>query len=226
MGDAASRLRGLPFRPFAGSNNCNDDFSLLLAVVPIERYAELQRLERDPETRRQYRNAAEALQEVGYPVRFIAVEPDTTGAPGGVAAPSPSFTSEEVDAALRDADVLLSHVGGAAAVDRVHTAFHGYLRHACGTANLTASANASVTELLKLLREQHPALLGGPHAEELRRIFNSMGTIVDAGNTLRNKASGTHPAARLEEPEAHLVINSLRTLFHFLDGKIRPRGGR
>lgn len=49
----------------------------------------------------------------------------------------------------------------------------------------------------------------------------SFASAVDALNPIRNNASVAHPnAALLAEPEAMLVINSVRTLLHYLDSKI------
>jgi hypothetical protein len=52
--------------------------------------------------------------------------------------------------------------------------------------------------------------------------LRGFGTIVDALNPLRNKASVAHPNANLlAEPEAMLVVNSVRTVLHYLDAKLR-----
>lgn len=79
----------------------------------------------------------------------------------------------------------------------------------------------------KVLREQHRRLAArGEHGESVGRIVSSMATIVDAVNTLRNQASGAHPNSRLGEPEALLVINSVRTLFAFVEARLssQPKG--
>lgn len=45
--------------------------------------------------------------------------------------------------------------------------------------------------------------------------------IVDALNPLRNRASLAHPnESLLAEPEAMLVINSVRTLLHYIDSRV------
>ena len=219
---AAQHLRSLPFLPFEGTNHFNDDFVLVEATVPIERYAELQPLEKDKEARLVFREVADALSEVGYPVRFIVVAPDTSGVPDLVPAATPTITSDSVSRALTDAEVLLHQTGAANAVDRVHTAMQAYLRAVCSSANLSIGADSSMTELWKIVREQHPAFaVAGHREEEITRIVKAVSTILDSANTLRNRASGAHPSAVLAEPEAILVINATRTLLHYIDAKVR-----
>ena len=49
-----------------------------------------------------------------------------------------------------------------------------------------------------------------------------MATILDSMNSLRNRASVAHPnESLLEDPEAMLVINSARTVLHYIDAKMR-----
>jgi hypothetical protein len=53
-----------------------------------------------------------------------------------------------------------------------------------------------------------------------------MATVVDVLNPLRNKASVAHPNQDLlAEPEALLVINSVRTLLNYLDSKLHAKKG-
>lgn len=88
---------------------------------------------------------------------------------------------------------------------------------------LSAPEDANVTQLFRLLRNQHPVFHNtGSRAEEIERIMRATATILDALNPLRNRASLAHPNDELlGEPEAMLVINSTRTLLHYLDQKIR-----
>jgi len=62
----------------------------------------------------------------------------------------------------------------------------------------------------------------GIFSKEIDRILNSMSSIIDAVNTLRNRGSVAHPNERLLSAEAALLcIKSIRTLFQFLDSKLR-----
>jgi hypothetical protein len=70
-------------------------------------------LENDKDARFIFRAVADALSEVGYPVRCIVVVPDTSGAPDLVPAATPSITSDSVSRALTDAEGLLHQTGAA-----------------------------------------------------------------------------------------------------------------
>ena len=106
----------------------------------------------------------------------------------------------------------------------MHTAFHGFLKLACAAAGLTHGSDPSITELYKLLRQQHPALQDrGPHADEVDRVVKSFASAVDSLNTLRNRASVAHPNdAILAVEEASLYVNAVRTLMAYLDAKLAP----
>lgn len=140
----------------------------------------------------------------------------------GVAWPNPKITSEAVERAIADAEALLGTQGATSGVDRLHTALHGYLKAVCDAAGLTFSADATMTNLFKLIREQHSAFQNlGPRAEDITRVIYAMATIMDAMNPVRNRASMAHPNKELlDSPEAMLVINAARTILHYLDAKI------
>jgi hypothetical protein len=107
-------------------------------------------------------------------------------------------------------------------VDRVHTAFHGYLKVVCHGAGLGADDDASITTLFKLLRQTHPAFAkAGPRQADVDKVARAMAMAIDALNPLRNDATLAHPAdAVLEQAEAMLVINAVRTLLHYINDKI------
>lgn len=141
---------------------------------------------------------------------------------GGVASASPKITSDVVNRAIADAEALLRSSGAPSGVDRMHTAFHGFLQIACSTAGIAHGAEPSVTELFKLLRRAHPALQEqGPHGAEVERVVKAFASAVDSLNTLRNNASVAHPNAEiLAKDEALLYINAVRTLMAYLDAKL------
>jgi hypothetical protein len=131
--------------------------------------------------------------------------------------------SQVVERALADADHLLAKSGPVSCVDRLHTALHGYLRDLCQGAGIEAADDATLTHLFKILRAQHPKLQHlGSHDNHIVRVLNSMSSVVDALNTLRNHASVAHPNENLlDDAEAMLMVNITRTLFHYLNSKLR-----
>ena len=143
------------------------------------------------------------------------------GAPT-VEPPTLRITSEVVERALLDAQELIRTTGATSGVDRVHTALHGYLRVVCQGGGILVADDAPLTDLFRQIREGHPAFRAmGPRSDEILRVLRALGTILDTLNPLRNKASIAHPnATLLAEPEAMLVVNSVRTILHYLDEKV------
>jgi len=144
-----------------------------------------------------------------------------------------SSASEIVRRALDDADNLMRTSGPQSAVDRLHTAMHGYLHSLCDEAGITYGERPTMNQLFKALRTDHPGLADvGARPDEVNRVLQSMASILDALNPVRNKASVAHPNEQLiGEPEARLVINTVRTLLSYFESKRRqtvvrrPRGG-
>ncbi|WP_049273168.1 abortive infection family protein [Pseudomonas putida] len=142
---------------------------------------------------------------------------------GQVPAIAPSLSaSEVVRRALSDADHLLASNGAQSAVDRLHTAMHGYLKSECSAANIGLPSDATITQAFKALRAHHPALSDlGRHQEQVGRILQSFAAVLDALNPVRNHGSVAHPNEHLIEPaEALLVVNAARTIFHYLSCKL------
>lgn len=130
--------------------------------------------------------------------------------------------TEIVRRSLADAEVLLRESGPQSAVDRVHTAMHGYLADLCQEAGATGLGNRpSVNQLFKAARVHHPALKElGPRPDEVGKVLNSMANILDALNPVRNNASVAHPNEELVgEAEAVLLINTVHTLLGYLEAK-------
>ena len=142
---------------------------------------------------------------------------------GGVLIPALAKPSEVVERALKDAEHLITNSGAVSGIDRLHTALHGYLKQACAEAGIVPSeTDPDLTRLFKLLREKHPKFQAkGARAEDLSTLQNSLTAIVSVLNPIRNRASVAHPnEILLEAPEAHLVVNCVRTLLHYLEAKL------
>ncbi len=129
--------------------------------------------------------------------------------------------SETVHRALDDADNLMRTSGPQSAVDRVHTAMHGYLLSLCADAGIAHGDRPTMNQLFKALRAEHPALSNlGVRADDVAKMLGSMAAILDALNPVRNNASMAHPNnALVGRAEAVLVINTVRTLLIYLEAK-------
>ena len=221
---AAELLRELPFQLCDGTNVFSDDFRVLDAVVPLDDYVRLSALEKDQSARGAFVQMAEVLTELSGFVRFAVLRLNTKANPSVVQAPELRLTAAVVERALHDAQRLLESSGPISAVDRAHTSLQGYIRLLCDEAGIPSPPDASVTQLLKLLRGGHPLMTVTAHAAEAKRVLDGMATTLDAINTIRNRGSVAHPNDELlDTAEAVLALNATRTILHYLDLKTRPR---
>lgn len=220
---AAEFLESNPFEIYSGTNGFGDEFELLYMKVPMDRYLELADLHVDAHGKVLGSAIARAMAEVARSVRFVAVELNTADGPAPVSSPVLAVTSDVVERALSDAERLVASQGATSGVDRVHTAFHGYLRARLEAQAIPYPPAAGVTDLFKLLRSAHTAFsASGPHQQEVDKILRSLANVVDALNPVRNHASVAHAnSTLLPQAEAMLVINAVRTLLHYVDAKTR-----
>ncbi|MBI5536572.1 MAG: abortive infection family protein [Deltaproteobacteria bacterium] len=93
----------------------------------------------------------------------------------------------------------------------------------CTEAAIPVDVGSGATRLFALLQRHHPALAqAGPRADDVTKISRAMGSIVDALDPIRNRATDDHPNdAVLGQAEAILTINAMRTLLHCIDARLR-----
>ncbi|MDB5352683.1 MAG: hypothetical protein JWN86_3930 [Planctomycetota bacterium] len=127
-----------------------------------------------------------------------------------------------MDRAIADAEALIKANGETSAVDRVHTALHGFLLRVCRDARLAFPSDPTLPALFKVLGSEHPAFQAvGPRAEDITKILRAAASILDVMNPLRNQASMAHPNEDLLlREEATLVINVARSILCYLDTKL------
>jgi len=151
----------------------------------------------------------------------LLVEADKLDRLGYVANPAIAVTSEVVFDALDDATSLIKERKAVSAVDRVHTAFHGYLRSICTLADISFMPEDDIVALLKKAFAAHPKLAIEARAEEIRSIVRGLASISRSLNPIRNHGSLAHANENLlDEPEAVLVINVVRILMSYLESKL------
>lgn len=134
----------------------------------------------------------------------------------------PTYNVEIVHRAITDAETLLKVNGATSAVDRIHTALHGFLLRVCRDAGISLPEDPALPHIFKILRAQHPAFRAiGPRSQDIVQIMRAAGSILDVMNPLRNQASMAHPNESLLEPkEAMLVINVSRSILQYLATKL------
>jgi len=215
-------LDRLPWKLYDGTNFFGDEFCVLYARVPIDAYVEASELEHNEDARKAATSIASAFGELGIFVRFVAFEPALDGVPEPVPNPKVSTDAAATTRALADADHLLQTSGAVSAVDRVHTALHGYLRDLCRGAEVEIMGTESLGALWKKVRAAYPQFSSSAHGEHAARIAQAMAAILDTLGTVRNVASVAHAnEALLTEPEAMLAVNAGRALLHYVDATLR-----
>lgn len=132
----------------------------------------------------------------------------------------PRVSSTVVRQALADAAVLLRERGPSSAVDRVHTALHGYLEALCSRHSLPAKEDANVPSLFKCVRSHHPAFQNTSEASPSVKALQGLAQVVEALNTARNHNSLAHPNDEiLDASDATLALNCANALIQYLDSK-------
>jgi hypothetical protein len=223
--DSADLLENNLFEMWSGSNDFGDQFELLYMKTSLTKYLEFEdkQLEHSgADVAYSTYQVAHALEKLNHPIRFIAIDIDTEQVEA-VPAPELKITSDVVERALSDFEALARSKGGAVSgVDRIHTTLHGYFEAVCSEAKISFNPDSSTTTLFSLIRQQHPALQKKPPGIEADKVLRAMAQIVDVLNPVRNQKSMAHPNEDLlEEPEAMLIVNAVRTLLHYLNDKLQ-----
>ena len=211
-----------PFRTHVGENDFGDDFSILYAEVSLPVYVEIEEIHRVPGGQQSFAMIAKTITELGRYIRFVAVDLALADAPDPVTNPSPTFTTVVVERALVDAEQLLSTSGSINAVDRVHTALHGYLRELCNQLKATDESVSAldITRLFKALRTTS-IFKQSAHSQHAEKLAHAMAVIIDVLNPIRNQGSMAHAnTVLLTEAEAMLAINAARTILHYVDASV------
>ena len=71
---ALELFESIPFSIWNGTNDFNDEFTLLYSEVPLIKYDEIRAIYKYPEVKLAFRNIAETITEIGTFIRFIAIE--------------------------------------------------------------------------------------------------------------------------------------------------------
>jgi len=153
-------LKELPFEFWHAKNDFGDSFDVLYMTVDMATYVDIENEVGIWRDRISYGcpAIANAPERMDSAVRFIVVGLQLTEDVSDVAPPSLTITSTVVEEALNHAETLIGSHGAASGLDRVHTAFHGYLEHVCEKAGIVVKQDAGITDLFARLREEHPAL--------------------------------------------------------------------
>ena len=218
--ESADILEQLPFELWKGTNGFGDEFELLYLKLNMTKIIQWE-LDGEVNNRR-FTNIAQTFEGLQSPIRFIAIDPvpDDAGAEA-VTTPTLATSSAVVQRALKDFETLLREGGAVSGVDRIHTALHGHLLEICRQSNISHSPGADITTLFNFIRQQHPKFQNHAPGTDSQKMFRGLAQVVDAMNPVRNQSSMAHPnPVLLDEPEAMLVANAVRSLLHYLNMKL------
>jgi hypothetical protein len=129
---------------------------------------------------------------------------------------------ELVEEVLKQAEILINNHSAASAVDRVHTALHGYLKKICDEAGIVFEKDRpTIQEIFSKLKNEHPCFKVD-NDPNFNAIINSISKLLHKLNDIRNNRSFSHPNENiLGEPEALFIINMSRAILNYVNSKIK-----
>lgn len=121
--------------------------------------------------------------------------------------------------ALKDAQAHIDVGQFTNAVDRVHTAFHGYLREVLDGYQIQYVRSDNLSALLTKLHEFYGQVIQPPEvAARIKTILRCSGGIVQSVNEIRNNNTVAHPTHQLiEKREAELVVRVVDALLCYIE---------
>ncbi|MCK4358411.1 MAG: abortive infection family protein [Candidatus Cloacimonetes bacterium] len=103
--------------------------------------------------------------------------------------------------------------------DRMHTFIHDYFIQLCAKLSLNPNSNRpDILELFSLI-QQHLNKIDSSKVSIT--ILRSMSKILKEINDIRNNKSLSHPNPILKKPEALFVINTVKTIYVYLEERVK-----
>jgi hypothetical protein len=123
---------------------------------------------------------------------------------------------------MEDARLMIEQGNPENAVDRIHTAFHDHLKAIWDDLQWAYDPLTSPGKLFRELVKHHSVFRDHVvRGQDIQKILRGLSALIDALNPIRNNASLSHPVdSLLDEPEALLYVNAVRTLMQYMDQKL------
>lgn len=127
--------------------------------------------------------------------------------------------SGTIQKAVEDAEVFIREGRYDSALDRVHTAFHGYLRQVLTGHSIAYGADDGLPALFAKLHGFYgSSIQPADVAERVKNILRSAGGMINAVNELRNNNTIAHPNGQLiQKREAQLVIRMVHAVVDYVE---------
>lgn len=124
-----------------------------------------------------------------------------------------------ISQAISDAELFMKEGKYNSAFDRVHTAFHGYLRKTLYDMNVLYEESETLSQLYNKLHAKIITHISSPHIAGLvKTLIRSASGIISSVNDIRNKHSLAHPNEEIiAEREALLAIRIIGDLSDYID---------
>lgn len=124
-----------------------------------------------------------------------------------------------IQKAVDDATVFIRGGKYDSAVDRIHTAFHGYLRQLLTDHQIVYGREDSLSALYNKLHDYYGNNIQPPDvAARIKTIMRSGAGIINSVNELRNNNTIAHPNGPLiQEREAQLVIRLVNVIVDYIE---------
>lgn len=127
--------------------------------------------------------------------------------------------TEVIEKAISDAELLMGEGKYDSAFDRVHTAFHGYLRKLLDTKDVAYEESDTLSQLYaKLHTELSSNISSNEIAELVKKSLRSASGVIAAINEMRNRHSLSHPNDDLlQARESEFAIRLIKDLSDYIN---------
>lgn len=126
--------------------------------------------------------------------------------------------SETMKMALEDAELLFKEHGADRAYDRVHTAFHSYLRSVCTEKHINFNKQDSISDLYKKISD-NLKINNNVTYSNVEPLLKTIGSILGHLDNMRNNHSLAHGNEKLLlENNARFLINLIKSTMGYLEG--------
>ncbi len=120
--------------------------------------------------------------------------------------------------AIGDAQTFIAQGKYSSAVDRVHTALHGYLRIRSDELELKYEESDMMPKLFNLLYKKWEELGASTMNEIMLKALRSASATIEALNEIRNKYSLAHPNKEIiSEDEAKFVLGLTENIVNYIE---------
>lgn len=164
-----------------------------------------------------YSDRREYISEMFAPLLKMLRESEDNGT--DVSFQQIATRSGTIQKAVEDAEVFIREGRYDSAVDRVHTACHGYLRQVLTEHGVAYGADEGLPSLFAKLHGYYgDSIQPADVAERLKTILRSAGGMINAVNELRNNNTIAHPNGQLiQKREAQLVIRLVNAVVDYIE---------